>query len=166
MEQHIPDKPHSRKVLITVLWTIVGFLSWRIPSYIISLIQAPLIAPTHAFMKSPLFNYIPWWFMAFISSFFLSRGMGSNIRWLIGFIIGAAGYEAYTSMARVLYYMNYFQEISFWLMLKWIPVVLRELIVALIPSLVVLPLLSWLGSFLGNKIRLRNMDLKSLDVRP
>ena len=165
MEHESPDRPHSRRALIMVLWIIVGFLSWRIPSYTLSLIQGPLIAPAHAFMKSPLFSYIPWWFMAFISSFFLALGTGSNIRWLLGFIIGAAGYEAYTSTVQVLYYMNYFQDLSLWLMLKWIPVVARELIVALIPSLVILPLLSWLGSFLGNKLRLRNMALKSLDVR-
>lgn len=155
---HNKSRP-ERKLLIPCIWMSTGFLAWYLSIYLFSYILSPMLITTvretntitqSALIKeftNMLFANIADFTLCFVCAILLSFFTRYTILRLSLFIIGAIAFSVYTQVEGLISYMEIYSKLPAWAT----PLVLQELI----SSLLIIPLLAFAGSKIGNYLKMR-----------
>lgn len=147
------------KILVPLLWMITGFISWYLSIYLFSYILSPLLidvmrktnAMTQSiFMKNianMLFTKVADFTLCFIFAVLLSFFTKSTKLRLLLFILGAISLSLYVQVVSLSNYMSMYSELPSW--------AIASEFQGFISIVLIIPLLSFAGSKIGDCLRLR-----------
>lgn len=153
------DNKPAIKFIVPLLWMITGFLSWCLSIYLFSYILSPILidvvrktnAITHSTLMNNiinmLFTRVSDFTLCFIFAILLSFFTKSTKLRLLLFISGAIAISLYVQIESLINYIGIYSELPSW-------VVTTEF-QGFISILLIIPLLSYAGSKVGNYLKLR-----------
>lgn len=148
-------KENKRYYLIGLLWFVYGYLCWLSALYLFSYGVSNAVLPVSRFVNSTIHSYfiaiftnfmmfhITDFLLAFSLAVILSRASGKRKLWTVLFIAGAVGRSLYGDLTDFLSYREYYSLLPQWFIIP--------LAGSLIAGLIVVPSLTWIGTFVGNK---------------
>lgn len=159
----IQSKKPARQFQVPVIWMLTGLLSWYLSGYLFSYLFSPsligVVRKINVMVQSIflrnivniLFLRTPEFTLCFIFAVLLSFFTQSTKLRLLLFIIGAMAVSLYVQAESLIIYMRRYSEMPSW-SVTW------EFL-GLMSILLIMPLLSFLGSQVGNYLKLRRTRL-------
>ena len=153
------NKRSIRELLILLLWTGSGVLSWYLSTYIFTYILSPSFIklireinaiPAASFIKNVanmFFVYASDFLLCFLSALALSLWTKSTKSRLASFILGAIVVRIFTQIDVLVSQIGHYSEIPAW--------AVTSLVQGLIPPVLIVPLFSISGSNVGRFIKVR-----------
>lgn len=155
------NKP-AMKYIVPLLWMMTGFISWYLSIYLFSYLLSPALidvvrkanAVTQSiFMKdiaNLLYTKVADFTLCFIFAMLISFFTKSTKLRLLLFILGAIAISGYIQVERLINYMGAYSELPSW--------AIRREFQGFIAIFLIIPLLSYAGSQIGNYLRSRRMS--------
>ena len=149
----------AMKFTAPLLWLITGLISWYLSIYLFSYLLSPIlidvVRKTNAITQSIFIRNIANMFftkgadfaLCFIFSILLSFFTKSTKLRLLLFILGSIAISLYLQVESLINYMGTYQKLP-----SWAVTVEFQGIVSI---LLIIPLLSYAGSKVGNQLKLR-----------
>jgi hypothetical protein len=148
---------HSQSFVIFVAWVLAGYITWWAALYVFSYGISSFTSPVLNSFKSAGYSqfsliliqhvifHIADYVLAFIACLILGYITGFKVVWLLGFVCGAITQKMFLAFNMVSAYHQHYESLPHW--------ALSTLQQNAISMLLVLPLLSLLGSLLGGKLK-------------